>query len=102
MKATLGSIEIVLSEEVIADIALRVAEHVKPLLGKNAINDDELLTIDEAAALLKRDRQTIYQLVNNTKHGLGSFPYLKQGRRLRFSKRALLQWSTENGNKKKG
>lgn len=102
MKATLGAMEVTLSEEAIQEIALRVAEHLKPLLANSAHGEDELLTIDEAAALLKRDKATIYQLVNNAKHGLGTFRYLKQGRRLRFSKCALLAWSTENGSQGKG
>jgi excisionase family DNA binding protein len=101
MKAT-GSIEVRLSDEVIEEIALRVAERLKPLLVNNGKDEDELLTVDEAAALLKRDRATIYQLVNNAKHGLGTFPYLKQGRRLRFSKHVLLTWTSENGSQGKG
>ena len=101
-KATLGSIEITLSEDTIEMIALRVAEHLKPYLLGNVHSEDELLTVDEAAALLKRDKNTVYELVNNSKHGLSTFPYLKQGRRLRFSKRALFQWNTENGNCPKG
>ena len=102
MKATLGPIEVTLSDEVIQAIALRVAEHLKPLLVDTGKGDDELLTVDQAAALLKRDKGTLYQLVNNAKHGLGTFPYLKQGRRLRFSKHALLAWTTENGGRGNG
>ncbi len=100
---SISTIEVTISDEVVERIALRVAELLKPMLGSSGCrHDDELLTVDQAATLLKRDKGTIYQLVNNAKHGLGTFPYLKQGRRLRFSKRALLVWTTENGNPEKG
>lgn len=87
--------EISLSEEDIQSIARQVADMLKPLFDVNKNGEDELLTIDEAATLLKRSRGTIYQLVNNAQHGLSKFPYLKQGRRLRFSKNTLLKWSND-------
>jgi len=96
MKATLGPIEIVLPEEIIDKIAQRVVECLKLYLSSAPV-EDSLLTVDQAAVLLQRSKGTIYELVNDSKHGLGTFPYLKQGRRLRFSRRALLSWGAENG-----
>jgi len=96
MKATLLPVEVSLSEEDIQAIAQKVVDILKSLHDFNINGEDELLTIDEAAALLKRDKNTLYQMVNNSKYGLCKLPYLKQGRRLRFSKNALLKWSTEN------
>jgi len=100
VESTFGAIEVTFSDEVIEKIALKVAELLKPLLTANG--EDELLTVDEAAALLKRDKATIYQLVNNAKHGLSTFRYLKQGRRLRFLRSDLLTWTTENGDPRTG
>ena len=88
-------IDISLSEEDIQAIARQVSDILKPLFDINKNIDDELLTTEEAATLLKRSKGTIYQLANNAKHGLSKFPYLKQGRRLRFSKNALLAWDTD-------
>ena len=102
MKSTIGSIEVSLSDEVIEDIALKIVGHLRPLLVNNVRGEDELLTVDEAAALLKRSKATVYELVNDAKHGLKNFPYVKQGRRLRFSKHALLTWNCENETGTKG
>ena len=81
----------------IESIANRVAELLKPMLSNNGRHEgeDELMTIDETVIFLKlkeKGKGQIYQWVNNSKHGLGNFPYLKAGRRLRFSKKALLKW----------
>ena len=79
----------------IENIAQKVAECLKPLLsdyrGKSP-PEDELLSVDEAAALLKTTKAQVYQWTNNAQHGLGDFPYLKAGRLLRFSKSALIEW----------
>jgi excisionase family DNA binding protein len=50
------------------------------------------MTINEAAKFLKTSKGQIYQWVNNAQHGLNDFPFLKAGRLLRFSKKALLKW----------
>jgi excisionase family DNA binding protein len=78
--------------------AEKVVEHLKPLLHNDSSQkpEDEILTIDEAAQLLKTNKAQIYQWVNNSRHGLGDFPYLKAGRLLRFSKKAILSWLEAN------
>lgn len=78
----------------IAAIASAVAEILKPLLSGNGNEkaEDRLLTIDEAAAFLKTSKAQIYQWVNNSQHGLSDFPFMKAGKLLRFSKKALLKW----------
>ena len=48
--------------------------------------DDELLTVEEAAAYLKVTKWSIYQRVSR-----GQIPYLKMGRLLRFWKFRLEQ-----------
>jgi len=80
-------------------IARGVAGYVKTLIsdqGKNREPQDEVLTVEQAATLLKTSKAQIYQWVNNSQHGLGTFPYLKAGRLLRFSRREVLQWLKES------
>ena len=90
-------------DQEIQGIAERVAEIIMPKIESclfQALNRgaDELLTIDEAAALLKRSKGQIYQWVHSAAHGLSDFPSQKQGKQLRFSRRKLMNWkSSENG-----
>lgn len=77
-------------------IAQRVVELLKPLLASNGKNeDDELLDIEQASKLLGTSREQIYQWVSYAKHGLKPFPYLKSGKRLRFSKKDLIKWMND-------
>ena len=46
---------------------------------------DEILTLEEAAAFLKVGKRTLYYHIER-----GSIPFLKAGRLIRFSRRALL------------
>ena len=85
--------------EDIEAIARSVAGYVKTLIsdqGKNREPLDEVLTVEQAATLLKTSKAQIYQWVNNSQHGLGTFPYLKAGRLLRFSRREIFQWLRES------
>jgi excisionase family DNA binding protein len=52
--------------------------------------DDEILTLEEAAAFLKVKKRMLYNLVE-----LRAIPFLKVGRLLRFSRFALLRWMQE-------
>lgn len=90
-----------LEPEDIQAIAGAVMELIRPLLAGNgkAEAPDTIMTIDEAAIFLnlyKKDKKPniaqIYQWVNNSQHGLSDFPYMKAGKLLRFSKKALLKW----------
>jgi excisionase family DNA binding protein len=96
MNNSLGTMEMKLSEGSIEAIVKGLMEKLEPVISKEK-EKDELLTIEEAAVLIKRSKGTIYQFVNNAKHGLTKFPYQKQGRQLRFSKLALLKWNSDNG-----
>lgn len=49
--------------------------------------DDEVLTLEEAAALLKVSETLVYQLARS-----GSLPGRKVGREWRFLRSALLEW----------
>jgi len=55
---------------------------------------DELLTIQQAAEILKLSVPTIYGLVSRTE-----IPHAKKGKRLYFSKLELLEW-VQSGRKK--
>jgi hypothetical protein len=82
-------------------ITAMLFERLLPLLSSNGTSagDDTLMTVDETAKFLnlykkdgKVNREQIYQWVNNAQHGLGDFPYLKAGKLLRFSRKAILNW----------
>ena len=79
-------------------IAEKVIERLEPFLAKRQDGeaDDEILSIEQTAQLLKTTKAQIYQWVNNSRHGLGDFPYLKAGRLLRFSKKAIIGWLEVN------
>jgi len=78
--------------EDIQAIAEAVIEKLKPLLCKNEPDDDQIMTIEEVAKFLQVSKAQVYQWVNNSQHGLGDFPFLKAGKLLRFSKKAILNW----------
>lgn len=59
-----------------------------------ASQQDELLTIQQAAEILKLSVPTIYGLVSRTE-----IPHAKKGKRLYFSKQELLDW-VQSGRKK--
>lgn len=85
--------EINFSEKDIETIAVKVAAHLLPLLkGNNRSDADTILNVAEACQLLKISPQSLYQMVDSSKYGKNTFPYLKCGRRLRFSKNDLIAW----------
>lgn len=86
--------ELTLPQELVEQIADRVIEKIKPILSGNGKHEgeDTVLTIDEVSKFLKTSKGQIYQWVNNSQHGLNDFPYLKAGKLLRFSKKAILKW----------
>jgi excisionase family DNA binding protein len=88
--------ELTFPPELVDLIADRVIKKLKPFLQPQQL-DDEILSIDEVAKLVGKKKDQIYQWVNNSKHGLATFPYLKAGRSLRFSKDAVLQWMKDSG-----
>ena len=80
-------------------IADKVIEKLRPLLLNNGKAEDVIMTIDETAGFLKTSKGQLYQRVNNAKHGLKPFPYLKSGKRLMFSKQCLIAWMNDNKNR---
>ena len=83
-----------LEEQDIESIADRVIEKLKPLLscnGNKAV-EDKLLTPEEVAKLLKVKKPQIYAWVNESKYIDDGIPFLKAGKFLRFSQKAVLKW----------
>ena len=90
--------EINFTEKDLEAIAAKVAAHLLPILKNNKAADDSILNVAEACQLLKISRESLYQLVDSSKYGKNSFPYLKCGRRLRFSRNDLLFWLKSKNN----
>lgn len=59
-------IDVKLSDEEIERISCKVIENLMPILLKlQKENDDELLTITQAAKMKRKSRQTIYSYIKN-------------------------------------
>jgi excisionase family DNA binding protein len=59
-------------------------------MGKPSLQEeqeDEILTLDEAATFLKVKKRTLYDFVERN-----TIPHLRAGRLIRFSRRTLLDW----------
>jgi excisionase family DNA binding protein len=57
-----------------------------------AANDGDVLTADEVAAILRVDRKTVYDAA-----GRGEMPHRRLGKRMVFSRTALLEWLSCKG-----
>lgn len=71
---------------------------VKNLLQQRTVNQtqDEIFTVDECAAFLNLQKQTVYQLVSERK-----IPVIKKGKKLRFLKADILTWLKSSSRKVK-
>ena len=58
------------------------------------IKNGDILDVDEAAALLKVSKKTIYTRVKND-----TIPYAKLGRKLLFSRAKLTQWVADGADR---
>jgi len=89
--------QLTFTPELIEQIAEKVVTKLRPLLTNNPSDDpDEIITIVEASKFLKVSKEQIYQWVSNARHGLGTFPYKKLGKQLRFSRKELIEWMETN------
>lgn len=84
--------ELTLPQEFIDLLADKVVERLEALLSNDGKDDDEILSIEQASQLLGKSKGQIYQWVSQAKRGLNNFPYMKAGKSLRFSKKALIDW----------
>ena len=76
-------------------VAGKVIERLLPLLN-HPEEEDELMDVTELAAMIGKSNGQIYQWVHLASHGLGAFPFMKAGKSLRFSKKAVLEWMRRN------
>ncbi len=86
-----------LENEDIEAIAQRMVEIMLPLLNAKKEQEDHILSLDEASALLGKSKGQLYQWTSDNKHGLNSFPVMRSGKTLRFSEKALIDWMRNNG-----
>jgi len=75
----------------------RKLDHIERLLNEKSSeaskdNSDKLLTVDQAAEYLNLSVQTIY-----IKKRKGELPFMKQGKRLYFSSKDLMDFLKEGG-----
>ena len=85
-----------LEQEDIQAIAEKVVSMILPLLSKSPEQND-ILNINEVSALLGKSKGQVYQWVSDSTHGLNVFPFLKAGKSLRFSQKAIIEWMQGNG-----
>lgn len=77
-----------LSEEGINVLAEQISERIKNSFKSKFSNDEnEFLSIDETAKLIKLTKPTVYGLVNKK-----NIPFHKKGKRLYFLKSEILDW----------
>lgn len=86
-----------LDQKDIEVMAGKVAEYLLPLLQGKMKETDDILNLDAVSLLLGKSKGQVYQWVSDASHGLNDFPYLKAGKSLRFSKKAILKWMSKNG-----
>lgn len=60
------------------------------------VKNGDILDVDEAAALLKVSKKTIYSRVK-----ANTIPYARLGRKLLFHRPSLVQWIAEGGDRAK-
>jgi excisionase family DNA binding protein len=60
------------------------------------VKNGDILDVDEAAALLKVSKKTVYNRVK-----ANTIPYAKLGRKLLFHRQSLVQWIAEGGDRAK-
>ena len=75
-----------IDQEDIQSIALTVIEKLKPLLTKKN-EEDVIFDVKGLAEYLKVEESWVYKQVS-----LGTLPYFKAGKYIRFSKSAIEKW----------
>ncbi len=87
-----------LEKDDIKAIVDEVLEGINRMLAENTGHiEDELLTPDEVATLLKVKKPQIYAWVNESKYTEEGIPFNKAGKFLRFSKKEVLEWTEKHG-----
>ena len=60
------------------------------------VRNGDILDVDEAAALLKVSKKTVYNRVKEN-----TIPYARLGRKLLFHRQSLVQWVADGGDRAK-
>jgi excisionase family DNA binding protein len=69
-------------------------EQIRKLLEENGIQDKpKLLTVEEAAAILKMGKSSVYELTHRI-----DFPVIRDGRKVRIPYGALMNWIERESN----
>lgn len=77
-----------ISDEGIKVLAEQITENIKKsITSSESSTDDAYLNIDETAKLINLAKSSVYGLVHQKK-----IPFHKVGKKLYFSKEAILQW----------
>jgi len=84
----LDFVKLVFSQKDLEATLLRALSKMN--LSNSLVEESEILTIQEAADLLKLAKQTLYQLCNKR-----AVPYYKKNKRLYFKRSELLDWIDE-------
>jgi excisionase family DNA binding protein len=92
--------ELTLPTELVDQIADKVIEKIKPIIAGNGNHgvEDQLLTPEELVKLIKVKKPQIYAWVNESKYTDDGIPFLKAGKFLRFSQKAVLKWMQKHKN----
>jgi excisionase family DNA binding protein len=86
-------VEVELSQADRQAIAREVLELLKPLLNGNGREpEDKLLTPEELAELLNVKKAQIYAWVGESRYSDDGIPFMKAGKFLRFSRKAVFTW----------
>jgi excisionase family DNA binding protein len=73
-------------EQILKDIIHKELENILVTRKESPVEDDDLITFNEALRLLKISRPTLFKHMKN-----GIIPYRKVGRRLLFPKQTILK-----------
>lgn len=67
------------------------------IAGNDSKEEDRLLTPEELAKFLNIKKAQVYAWVNESKYIKDGIPFLKAGKFLRFSEKAVLKWMQKHG-----
>lgn len=76
-------------------VAAKLMEKLLPLIN-HPEEEDIIMDIKDLSRMIGKSTSQIYQWVHLASHGLGTFPFMKAGKSLRFSKKAVLEWMKRN------
>lgn len=88
--------DILFSPISLKDLEILIENCVRRAIGNPTVEGDDIINIDEAAKFLGLERPTLY-----TKVSKRQIPFMKQSKRLYFSKKDLTEWIKSTARKVK-